>query len=76
MLDVSDCGQGAFRKETHVDSHAHRGVTVVTLVHRTRHRSRGRSRVSRTARISAPFFGHTNSRITISAASPRRGPSL
>ena len=56
MLDVSDCGQGAFRKETH----AHRG----------------RSRVSRTARISAPFFGHTNSRMTISAASPRRGPSL
>ena len=44
----------AFRKETHVDSHAHRGVTVVTLAHRTRHRSRERSRVSRTARISAP----------------------
>ena len=41
MLDVSDCGQGAFRKETH----AHRG----------------RSRVSRTARISAPLnpFGRS-----------------
>ena len=40
-------------KEVAVDSHAHRGVTVVTLAHRTRHRSRGRSRVSRTARVSA-----------------------
>ena len=30
--------KGAFRKETHVDSHAHRGVTVVTLAHRTRQR--------------------------------------
>ena len=45
--------KGAFRKETHVDSHAHRGVTVVTLAHRTRHRSRGGCARSRTARISA-----------------------
>ena len=30
--------KGAFRKETHVDSHAHRGVTVVTLTYCARQR--------------------------------------
>ena len=30
--------KGAFRKETHVDSHAHRGATVVTLTYRARQR--------------------------------------
>ena len=30
--------KGAFRKETHIDSHAHRGATVVALAHRTRQR--------------------------------------
>jgi hypothetical protein len=30
--------KGVFRKETHIDSHAHRGATVVALVHRARQR--------------------------------------
>ena len=30
--------KGTFRKETHIDSHAHRGATVVALAHRTRQR--------------------------------------
>ena len=41
---------GLSARESHVDSHAHRGATVVALAHRTRHRSRGRCAGSRTAR--------------------------
>ena len=31
--------KGVFRKETHIDSHTHRGATVVALAHRARQHS-------------------------------------